>query len=248
MKYLSLFSGVEGGGLAFQHLIKPKITCIGYVENEDYCQRVIRQRQIDGLLDKAPIYGDIRTFIDSGCAELYRGIADVIAGGFPCQDISCANPQGEGISGARSGLWSEMAEVVRQVRPDYVFVENSPTLIVRGFDTVLKDLAKMGFDARWGCISASQCGAFHKRERIWIVADSNSKRLQGRHNSTAKKNGESQDTPIQTLVQSYSWPNVSDPHAHGSNDGLPCRVDRTKACGEAWVPQVAALAWEILSN
>ncbi len=172
MKYLSLFSGVEGGGLAFQHLIEPKITCIGYVENDDYCQRVIRQRQIDGLLDKAPIYGDIRTFIDSGCAKLYRGIADVITAGFPCQPFSVAGKR-KGADDEKN-MWPATIATICLVRPRYALLENVPGLLVSGYiPRIFADLAEAGYNARWTVLGADDVGARHRRKRLWIVAYSN---------------------------------------------------------------------------
>src|SRR3990167_9497742 len=101
MRELSLFSGA-GGGLLGTKLLGFKH--IGYVEWDDYCQRVIAQRIKDGILDEAPIFGDIRSFIDQGYADAYSGLVDIITGGFPCQDISIANDEGLGIEGDRSGL------------------------------------------------------------------------------------------------------------------------------------------------
>ena len=103
--------------------------------------------------------------------NLRSGVVDVISGGFPCQDISVAG-KGVGISGARSGLWREMARIVGEVRPRYVFVENSPALVTRGLGTVLGDLAALGYDARWTVLGAADVGAPHQRDRLWIVADS----------------------------------------------------------------------------
>ena len=88
MNELSLFSGAGGGLLATQHLLG--FNTIGYVEYDNYCQQVIAQRIKDGFLHNAPIFTDIRAFIDSGCAELYRGVTDVVAAGFPCQPFSVA--------------------------------------------------------------------------------------------------------------------------------------------------------------
>lgn len=166
MNELSLFTGA-GGGLLGTKLLGWK--AIGYVEKEPYCQKVIRQRIVDGILDAAPIFGNIRKFISEGYAASYTGMVDVITGGFPCQDISCAG-SGKGIEGERSGLWNEMSTVIRIVRPKYVFVENSSMLTVRGLGTVLRDLASMGFDAKWGVLGHHAIGGQHKRERIWIVA------------------------------------------------------------------------------
>lgn len=124
------------------------------------------QRQNDGLLPTFPIWDDVRTFD----GKPWRGIVDVVSGGFPCQDISSAG-KGAGIDGERSGLWREMARIIGEVRPQFAFVENSPMLTVRGLGRVLGDLAEMGFDARWGVVSAASQGAPHKRERIWIAAN-----------------------------------------------------------------------------
>jgi site-specific DNA-cytosine methylase len=101
----------------------------------------------------------------------WRGIVDVVSGGFPCQDISSAG-KGAGIDGERSSMWKHMARVVCEVRPEWVFVENSPMLVSRGLGTVLRDLAELGFDAAWTVLSAADVGAPHLRERIWIVAHS----------------------------------------------------------------------------
>ncbi|MBA3584923.1 MAG: DNA cytosine methyltransferase, partial [Gemmatimonadetes bacterium] len=94
---------------------------------------------------------------------------DVLCGGFPCQDLSYAGA-GAGLAGARSGLWSEYARLIGELRPRYVLVENVSALLARGLGTVLGDLAALGFDAEWDCIPASAVGAPHRRDRIWLVA------------------------------------------------------------------------------
>jgi site-specific DNA-cytosine methylase len=94
---------------------------------------------------------------------------DVLCGGFPCQDISVAG-RGEGIDGARSGLWGEYARLIRELRPRYVVVENVAALLARGMERVLGDLAACGYDAEWDCIPASAVGAPHRRDRVWLVA------------------------------------------------------------------------------
>ena len=165
MNELALFAGA-GGGILGGKLLGWRTVCA--VEWEPYPASVLCARQNDKILAPFPIWDDVRTFD----GKPWRGIVDVVSGGFPCQDISAAG-HGAGISGSRSGLWSEMARIIGEVRPRYAFVENSPMLTSRGLGTVLGDLAAMGFDARWGVISAADVGAPHLRERIWIVGHAN---------------------------------------------------------------------------
>jgi len=159
---LALFAGA-GGGILGGHLLGWRTVCA--VEWEAYPASVLCARQNDGLLESFPIWDDIQTFD----GKPWRGIVDVVSGGFPCQDISAAG-KGAGIEGERSGMWKEMARVIHEVRPKYVYVENSPMLIHRGLGVVLGQLAEMGFDASWGVLGASDIGAKHHRKRIWIVA------------------------------------------------------------------------------
>lgn len=165
MRELALFAGA-GGGILGGLLLGWRTVCA--VEIDPYARSVLLARQNDGTLAPFPIWDDIRTF--DGTA--WRGAVDVVSGGFPCQDISRAG-KGAGIDGERSGLWSEMARIIREVRPRFAFVENSPTLTSRGLGRVLGDLAAMGFDAEWGVLGADDCGAPHMRKRIWIVAHAN---------------------------------------------------------------------------
>lgn len=175
MNELALFAGA-GGGILGGKLLGWKTVCA--VEINEYCRRVLCARQDDGCLEPFPIWDDVRTF--DGIP--WRGIVDVVSGGFPCQDISAAG-RGAGITGERSGLWSEFARIIGEVRPQYAFVENSPVLTSRGLGVVLGDLAAMGYDARWGVLSAADAiwlGGTpcldHLRERIWIVATSDAAR------------------------------------------------------------------------
>ena len=162
MNELALFAGA-GGGILGGKLLGWRTVCA--VEWEPYPASVLCARQNDGLLPPFPIWDDVQTFD----GKPWRGIVDVVSGGFPCQDISAAG-KGAGIDGERSGMWREMARIIHEVRPRFVFVENSPMLVSRGLGTVLGDLASMGFDARWGVLGAADVGAPHQRDRIWIVA------------------------------------------------------------------------------
>jgi len=168
-----LFAGAGGGILAD---ILLGHNPIGACEIEKYPRDVLLARQRDGILPAFPIWDDVRTFD----GRPWRGRVDILAGGFPCQDISAAG-KGAGIGGERSGLWSEFARIIGEVRPRFAFVENSPMLTSRGLGRVLGDLAAMGYDAQWGVLGACDAGAPHKRERIWILAYSQSIRIDRVH-------------------------------------------------------------------
>ena len=172
MNELALFAGA-GGGILGGKLLGWRTVCA--VEWESYPASVLCARQNDGLLPPFPIWDDIQTFDGNP----WRGIVDVVSGGFPCTDISAAG-KGAGIDGEASGMWREMARVICEVRPRFVFVENSPMLTSRGLGRVLGDLATMGFDARWGVLGAADIGAPHQRDRIWIVANSNNAGIERR--------------------------------------------------------------------
>jgi len=161
MNELALFAGA-GGGILGGGLLGWRTVCA--VEWEAYPASILCARQNDGLLPTFPIWDDVQTFD----GKPWRGIVDVISGGFPCQDISAAG-KGDGLDGERSGMWKEMARIIGEVRPKYTFIENSPMLTFRGLERVLADLASMGFNAEWGVLSAADVGANHNRERIWIV-------------------------------------------------------------------------------
>lgn len=166
MKELSLFTGAGGGLLGTKLLGWENI---GYVEKDDYCQRIIAQRIKDGILDEAPIFGDIKTFISEGYAKSYKEMVDVITAGFPCQPFSIAGRQ-KGEDDERN-LWPETIECIRIIRPRYAFLENVPNLLTyKYFGRILGDLAESGYDARWRVLSAAEVGAQHKRNRLWIVA------------------------------------------------------------------------------
>lgn len=170
LRELSLFSG-GGGGLLASRLLGWRT--IGYVEIDDYAQRVIAARIADGYLDVAPIFTDVCEFLESGAADEYRGAADVVSAGFPCQPFSVAGKRA-GADDARN-LWPETMECIRRVRPRYAFLENVPGLLTSGYwGTILGDLAEGGYDARWRVLSAAEVGAPHKRDRLWIVAHANS--------------------------------------------------------------------------
>jgi DNA (cytosine-5)-methyltransferase 1 len=165
---------------------------------------------------------------------------------------------GAGLDGERSGLWKEMGRIIGEVRPRYVFVENSPMLVNNGLDRVLADLSKLGFDARWGIVGADYVGAPHRRERFWLVANSRSFRLHDgsnkRHNLYRQKICENKSqnwhgvwSEANKCLSTDDWKSFASEFL-GVDDGMASRLDRVKACGNGQVPEVAAIAWNILSE
>ena len=104
-----------------------------------------------------------------GCSRYHLQRVDLIAGGFPCQDISVAG-KGVGLDGERSGLWFEYLRIVQELRPTWVLAENVPALRTRGADTVLDGLAAAGYSCWPLVVGARHVGAPHRRDRVWIVA------------------------------------------------------------------------------
>lgn len=256
MRELSLFTGA-GGGLLGTKLLGWK--AVGYVEWDDYCQQVIAQRIKDGCLDNAPIFGDINTFLSEGYATSYTGMVDVITAGFPCQPFSIAGKQ-RGADDERN-MWPQTAAVIRTVRPRFVLLENVPGLLShRYFGTILGDLAAMGYDCRWDCVSAAEIGAPHVRERVFIVAYTGDKPNQfrkslsqntmlGKHNqfkSQISWNGFVIDKKTAMPIGTQEF--VSPPIVCRMDDGLAAGMDRLKAIGNGQVPRVVATAWRLLTE
>ena len=232
MNELALFTGA-GGGLLAGHLLGWRTVCA--VEIEDYARRVLLQRQADGFLPRFPVWDDVRTFD----GKPWSGKINVISGGFPCQDISAAG-KGDGLEGERSGLWREMFRIICEVRPNFVFVENSPNLTTRGLGVILGNLASVGFNARWGVLGAGDIGAKHQRDRIWIVAYTNDtdRRRECRRLRSIPKCNQKGD----------SHSPFNQPEPLRMVDGVANRVDRLRAIGNGQVPICAATAWRILNE
>jgi len=252
---LALFAGA-GGGILGGHLLGWRTVCA--VEWEPYPASVLVARQNDGLLPPFPIWDDVQTFD----GKPWRGIVDVVSGGFPCQDISAAG-KGAGIDGERSGMWKHMARVVSEVRPRFVFVENSPMLVSRGLERVLGDLTALGYDAKWTVMGAADVGANHQRDRIWIVANANNARFERGEQQPEGGNGTrnlananitqcKRDKRTERSITEHAnigsagwW--QSEPNVGRVADGMAARVDRLKAIGNGQVSLCAAAAWRVLT-
>lgn len=179
LRELVLFAGT-GGGILGSLLLGHKI--VGAVERDEYCCKVLEQRQRDGILEPFPIFQtDIRDFIQHGYASLYQGRCDLVSAGWPCQPHSTAGKR-RGAADEREG-WPFVIETIRQVRPRWFLGENVPGILStdagRYFGGILRDLAESGYDARWRVLSAAELGAPHQRNRLWLVAHRQGERTRG---------------------------------------------------------------------
>jgi DNA (cytosine-5)-methyltransferase 1 len=263
-RVLSLFAGIGGFDLGLERT--GGFRTVAFCEIEPFCQRILKQHW-----PEVPCYGDVRELT----AERLRAdgiVPDVICGGFPCQDISVAGRR-EGITdGTRSGLWSEVARLIGELRPSYAIVENVANLLSGPserpggwFGRILGDLAELGYDAEWENIPAAALGAPHRRERIWItayaseirrdagragqplqgiglareasLADSYGARLEGRQEHR-KCAGE---RPAGPGLRSFPGSWCAEPALGRVANGVPNRVDRIAALGNAVVPQIPEL-------
>lgn len=239
MNELALFAG-GGGSLLAGKLLGWRTVCA--VEIDAGARSILLDRQRDGCIEQFPIWDDIKTFDP----KPWRDSVDIITGGFPCQDISICG-SGEGITGRRSGLWSEMARCIRIIQPRLVVVENSPILVVRGLGSVLRDLAEMGFDARWGVFRASTIGAAHHRARLYLVAHPNGSELEGMDvpKPALVNTEESRRRQFARAVDAALPANDYSTMSRNSDD-VARGMDGLKATGNGWVPVVAARAISIL--
>jgi DNA (cytosine-5)-methyltransferase 1 len=153
----SLCTGYGGLDLAVELVLDGRVAW--YAETDRHAHAVLAHHW-----PGVPNLGDIRT-IDWATVEP----VDVLTAGFPCQDISNAG-KGAGITGAQSSLWQAVADAVRHLRPPLVFVENVAALLRRGLDVVEADLATLGYDTSWLCLRASDIGAAHRRDRLFLLA------------------------------------------------------------------------------
>jgi DNA (cytosine-5)-methyltransferase 1 len=231
----SLFSGI--GGLELGLEMTGAFQTVWQVEQSEYCRKVLARHW-----PNAQRFEDVR---DVGRGNL--ATVDVICGGFPCQDVSHANPRGKGLDGDRSGLWFEYARIVGELRPQFVVVENVAALVNDGLDRVLGSLAFLGYDAEWSVVSACAVGAPHPRERVFVCAYANSVRLPRRSHKGNQREGRTRsEKQLSRLLPANPWLAVSEPRIDGVAHGLPDRVERSRALGNAVVPQCARVIGEWL--
>lgn len=212
MRVLDLFSGIGGFSLGLE---RAGMETIAFCEIDPYARAVLKKHW-----PGVPCYDDVRTLT----AERLRAdgiVPDVICGGFHCQDISTAG-KGAGLAGERSGLWFEYHRIIKEVRPQYVIIENVSALRSRGLDEVLRSLAEIGYDAEWHCISASAVGAPHRRDRIWIVAhpQRQSNRWRGVQRPGENFEALGKGTPDKFIGASENVAHPDQPRLEGRDSGI----------------------------
>jgi len=220
LRMIDTFSGIGGFSLAARWL--GGIETVQFVEREPFCQRILAKHW-----PTVPIHDDICTYNPSA------GSADIICGGFPCQDISTAGKQAGIKEGTRSGLFYELMRVVRMVGPRYIVLENVAAITSNGMDTVLGTLAEAGFDAEWACIPASAVGACHRRDRWWCVGGAGSDTANAPHMLSHGGPGQHQGQPPWGSVsqpRNCDWADTSYPHGERQQKRQPAAI----AGGTGW--------------
>jgi DNA (cytosine-5)-methyltransferase 1 len=233
MRELHLFAGA-GGGILGGILLRN--TCVCAVEIEPYRRAVLLQRQRDGILPKFPIWDDVRTFDGKPWATR----VDLIAAGFPCDDISPAG-QKAGIDGKESSLFHEVVRIASEIRPRFLLLENSGNLVCRGLARVLSKTAELGFHSRWGRLGACHIGADHERLRTWVVsyADGGEQKMEWDFSRGRRF--------VQQVASNLVGSAMDQPWFVGRDNGMANRMDRLSAIGSGQVPAVVRLAWETLT-
>jgi DNA (cytosine-5)-methyltransferase 1 len=235
MKHLDLFSGIGGFYYGFRET--GRIQTGAFVEIDPYCQKILRKHA-----PNIPIYSDITQ------VRIQPNQFDIISGGFPCQDVSLAAQNNQqSIMGSRSGLWNHYHRLVSEGLPKWVVIENVENLRHKGLAIILWQLANLGYDAEWRVIRAADVGLPHIRQRLWIIAHSTSRRIQGRC-----------PFPLQGLLN-FPW------RANGrgaeswslrggftpspllrAGHGIPYYVDRIRALGNSVVPAIPLVIAEAI--
>lgn len=254
LQVLDLFSGIGGFSLGLE---RAGFRSIAFCEVDPFCRRVLAKHW-----PEVPIYDDVRSLTaDRLAADGLAGV-DVVCGGFPCQDISIAG-EGVGLDGGRSGLWRDMLRIVAEVRPRWVIIENVAVLRSRGLHAVMAALDALGYVGEWHSIPATAVGAPHSRDRLWIVAHAE---RGGRHRlherveagymaaypgwrgedgaqgaAPRDKRGRVPGPRPQGRLPILGriggeW--IAEPDVDRVAHGIPARVDRRRALGNAVVPQI----------
>lgn len=256
---LALCSGVGGLELGVRLAVGTTASVVCHVEREAYAAAVLAARMEDKILDPAPIWSDVRTFD----ARPWRGVVDLVAGGYPCQPFSTAGKR-LGAADPRH-LWPDFARIIGECEPEIVFCENVAEHLHNGFDVVARDMEGMGYRVAATLQTASEHGAWHKRERLfWAAARNADGKSEHAVAVDAEVGGQpgcanGADTDGEILQRQRAEHELqctahgfqarrfcgwkSEPNVDRVDHGVAHRVDRLRACGNGVVPVVAANAF-----
>lgn len=228
-KLLDLFSGIGGFSLGLER--SGNFETVAFCENGKFPSRIIKKHW-----PHVKNYGDIKT-LSADVLHADGIYPDAICGGFPCQDISLAGKRA-GFSGDRSVLWQQYARLIGELRPSIVIVENPTGLLSLGLGEVLGDLAALGYDAEWHCIPATYVGAWHERDRVWIIAypagvGQQEPRLSWENAGRHKARFNWQTTDVIDALRRRAVPVLC-----REDHGVPHRMDRLTGLGNAVVHQI----------
>jgi len=237
MKVLDLFSGIGGFSLGLE---RSGMETVAFCEIDEYPCKVLAKHWPD-----VPIYDDVTTLTKKRMENDGIGSIDVICGGFPCQDLSAAGHQ-KGFDGERSSLYTEMLRLIGELQPKFTIFENVTDLLTgfggQLFSRFLNDLAEIGQDAEWHCISASELGAAHHRDRVWIIAYPNGSVLQGLdfpkplRAYTEESRRREYSRAVDAAIPADDYTRI-----RPDFDDVPGQMGQLKAYGNAVIPQIPEL-------
>ena len=223
LRVLDLFSGIGGFSLGLE---RAGMQTVAFCEIEEYPRQVLKKHWPD-----VPIFEDVRQLKGDDV-----GTVDVICGGYPCQPFS--------LSGERRGadddrhLWPEVARLLREIKPGWAVFENVYGHITLGLDEVLSELEEIGYTTETFIIPACAVGLWHRRDRVWIIANRKGKHLQKQEMvDTRKIISEFGRTADAARLRALSR-RTDQPAMAGVAHGISNWVDRSKALGNAVVPQI----------
>lgn len=225
----SLFSGIGGIELGLERT--GGFRTVWQVEKDEYARRVLAKHW-----PHVARFSDVRYFLGGKRWRRCRAAfyVDLVCGGFPCEDISDAGKR-EGIGGKQSGLWTEFARIIRLIRPRFILVENVAALLGRGLGRVLGDLAACGYDAEWRVLAASDFGAPHVRERVFVIGYARGKSGEG---GPAKRQQGETGFATRPIADSYHEAGVASARVHAQrtlgNDAAGCLVEHIGRRFGAW--------------
>lgn len=229
---LDLFSGIGGLSIALSPWVIPRAYC----EKEPYAQAVLLSRMRDGSIPWAPIWDDVRSLSE----RMVGPEIDIIYGGFPCQDRSVAGAR-KGLAGKQSSLFYEIARLTKEIKPTFVFIEN-PRGTRGDVEEMRSTFRALKYNTRAGALAAAEIGANHGRDRLWILAHSNGVELREQSGWRRRPGRENQEINF----RSHWW--SAEPRISRVANGLPFRMDRHRALGNAVVPLQAREAFMRLAG